>query len=80
MLNHQSEAIYKIGEKVFDLFEYNGKRIKPEKNPLFDLNKSTFIHDDEDGSVTNSTEDQSYRMNCFSPDCTDFKEDDKKKN
>ena len=72
------KAIYKMGEKVFDLFEYNGKRIKPEDNPLFDLNKSTLIHDDKDGGVTNSTEDQSYRMNCFSPDCADFIDDDKK--
>ena len=54
----------KTGEKVFDLFEYDGQKIQPENNPCFDPNKSTFKHNPDD-SVTNTIDDMSYRMNCF---------------
>ena len=55
----------KMGEKVFDLFEYEGQKVNPENHPCFDPNKSTVTHN-PDGSVTNNTRDLSYRMNCFS--------------
>jgi hypothetical protein len=54
----------KVGEKIFDLFEFGGVRVEPEDHPCFDPNKSTFNHN-PDGSVTNTTDDLSYRMNCF---------------
>jgi hypothetical protein len=60
-----SAANLKVGEKVFDLFEYEGTRIEPENHPCFDPNNSKFKHN-PDGSVTNTTDDMSYRMNCFS--------------
>lgn len=60
-----AESGLKVGEKVFDLFEYEGKPITPEEHPCFDPNQSTFIHN-SDGSVTNTADDLSYRMNCFS--------------
>jgi hypothetical protein len=55
----------RVGQKIFDLFEFGGQRVEPEDHPCFDPNKSTFHHN-QDGSVTNTTEDLSYRMNCFS--------------
>lgn len=55
----------KVGQKLFDLFEFDGQRVEPENHPCFDPNKSKYIHN-SDGSVTNTKDDLSYRMNCFS--------------
>ena len=38
-----SAANLKTGEKVFDLFEYDGQKIQPENNPCFDPNKNTHL-------------------------------------
>lgn len=65
MLGQVLPPSLKVGEKVFDLFEYDGRAVKPEDHPCFDPNKSTFRHN-PDGSVTNTVKDMSYRMNCFS--------------
>ena len=34
----------KMGEKVFDLFEYVGQKVNPENHPCFGPNKSTVTH------------------------------------